>query len=416
MHRASLMCGALLAVAAVSPAVGGPDASDGGFDVLPVRAPAADTKAVVRGNTAFALDVYDRLRAEPGNLIFSPISLTTALATATEGAAGATRREMAKVLHLRLPRRRLRRAFQSTLAKLAPDPDGGVQIDLANGVFADVTTRFRPGFRRALERRFGAHAESADFESDPRGAVRGINSWAFEKTRGLIPEILRVDDLRLPGGFVLTNAAYFQGEWARPFDEIEDGVFWSADGAIAVPLMSNTGEYSVAESEDLLTVEIPYRGDEASMVVLMPKGTAGLNGFEDALTPDALADALAALQTEHIVLHFPSFEIESRIGLQETLEALGMKRAFDRKKANFSRATKTRTAITSIGQTATIRVDQEGTVAAAVTSVSFVGAGQSFGGPRDVRIDRPFLLLVRHRRTDTILFMGRVEDPSARPD
>jgi serpin B len=320
---------------------------------------------------------------------------------------------MASALHVGLPSSRLGRAFQSVLASLNPRAGEGVEIQVANAAWFDVEASFRPAFGRALDRHYGAAVAQADFGSDPAAARQKINEWGSEHTHGLIPEILSADARLGRGSFVLANAAHFRGAWAQPFSKVLGEYFRRADAWIDAPFMRELGEFGLAEDADLLAVELPYVGREVSMVVLMPQH-GRLAEFEATLTPESLSRSIAALADTELELHFPSFSVASRADLTDALKSLGMVSAFDPRTADFSRAARGGGYLDAVGQNAYLRVNQEGTVAAVVTVVTGIGVGQAeHHAPPIVRVDSPFIFLVRHVATGTILFMGRVEDPKA---
>jgi serpin B len=258
------------AVAATS----GPDTA---FRVRPASASASDRRVVVHGTTAFALDVYGQLRATPGNFVFSPISLSTALAMTAEGAAGPTRAEIVAALHVALPGARRPRAFQSVLARLTPADASGVEIDVANGVWSSLP--LRPAFKNRLLVRFGARAESVDFR-DPAHALQTINDWGSEATHGLVPDAFSADDLPAKDGFVLADAVYFKGGWEHPFATRTDDWFLAPVGSVAVPLMREIESLPAAYFDDVKMVELPYVGDDYAMLVLVPTSQSSLADLE----------------------------------------------------------------------------------------------------------------------------------------
>jgi serpin B len=410
MRRFVLAAGGMLVLSAVVSAASVPE---GGFGVRSVTARSDDRRAVVRGNTEFALDLYGELRAAPGNFVFSPLSVSTAMAMTMEGAAGRTRSELAAATHLSLPQARLPRAFQSVLAALAPREEG-VTLAVANGLFVDDDVAVRQRFRAALSRHYGARGDSVDFEA---GGLGAINDWASDATHGLIPEAIPADFSLANTELVLANALHFDGKWQTRFPTETDGVFRTSPDTVAIArFMSVETELPRLVAPGLRAVEIPYRGGEYAMDVFVPEAADGLPAFEESLTRQRLSELLDAMQPEHIDLRMPSFEFGSSLDLAAPLRSLGVERAFDEGTADFSAATGERRGVrlSPVRQKATIRVDQDGTVAAVVTTS---GQSQSAAAdPETFRVDRPFLFVVRHLTTGSILLLGRVTDPTQHGD
>jgi serpin B len=229
----------------------------------------------------------------------------------------------------------------------------------------------------------------------------------------------KIKDLLLPGDIdnmtkmVLTNAIYFKGDWARTFDEkaTRDGQFAvSAEKKVAVPMMSRTAEFPCAQAEGLQVLEMPYKGEELAMVVLLPDRKSSLEALEAKLTAENLDGWLKPLRSQNVAVSLPKFKLEWRLDLKETLQGMGMTDAFGPGKADFSAMDGTRELyISKVIHKAFVAVDEKGTEAAAATAVVM----RDWGLPPRFIIDRPFVFLIRDRKTGSILFLGRVVDPTA---
>ncbi len=385
-----------------------------GFSPYPRRAPPEDRQAVLDGNLAFALDLDGQLRREPGNRVFSPLSVSAVVAMLAAGAQGETREQLASTLHLDLTAGALDRAMQSVLAGLGPGAGSTVQLDVANGLWTDRRLPVRRGFVRSLRSRYGALAGSLDFALDPEVAREEINRWGSRMTHDLIPEVLHPGAVDSQTAFIVANAVYFGGKWAEPFllDTTQTYPFARAEGSeVDIPLMHVRGTFGALMRPGFVAVDFPYEGEEYSMTILVPETPDGLPVLEQAMTPSTFAGWVENLSPEYLMVFLPRFEITSDLDLIEPMLSLGATDAFDPDRADFSGVAGSPGDIYLylLRQQARIRVTEEGTEAAAVT----VGGGLAFSfEPTPLVVDRPFLFVLRHRPTGTILFLGRVEDPS----
>jgi serpin B len=380
-----------------------------GFRGRAEEAADADTATVVGGNTAFALELYARLRAEEGNLFLSPFSVSTALAMTWAGARGETEAQMARVLHFDLPQERLHRAFAS-LAELWQG-DTPFELSVANALWGQQGSDFLDSFRAVTAEHYGAGFREVDFERAIEQAVKTINTWVADNTDQKIEELFRPGDLQPNTVLALTNAIYFKGTWVNRFDpdRTRDGRFRiSSDESIEVPMMNRAGNYAYASTEDLALLAMPYEGDRLSMVILLPRTADGLAGVEESLTPENLEEWLGRLREKQIFLSLPRFKFGTRYDLTKTLPAMGMTDAFNRR-ADFSGMNgEGGLFISRVVHQAEIEVNEEGTEAAAATGV---GIGKTSMPPM-FTVDHPFLFLIRDTQTGSILFIGRVVNPA----
>jgi serpin B len=384
----------------------------------PENVSAADQAEATRGNNAFAVDLYGHLREHKGNLFFSPESISTAFAMADGGARGKTAAEMAQVFHFTLPPDRLHPAMGALLAGMnAPHP--GYELRVADALWAQQDARFLPSYLSLMQRDYGADFHRADFKTQPE-AVRGtINRWVEQQTNNRIQNLIGPGVLTPMTRLVLTNAIYFKGTWESPFEKAatQDGEFHLFGSETAsVPLMHRTGAYRYFDGGTFQELEIPYEGDDLSMVVLLPKQADGLPSLEQRLTPAAVNDLIGKLApVSKVVLTFPRFTMTQQFELSGTLSAMGMPRAFT-PAADFSGMTGTpQLSISAAIHKAFIDVNEEGTEAAAATSIGMIATAMRRPAPEPppivFRADHPFVFMIRNTKTRAILFMGRVEDP-----
>jgi serpin B len=393
--------------------------------VAPVLAPARghekqaeeDARAVVRGNTAFALSLYARLRGEPGNLFFSPYSISTALAMTYAGARGETADEMARTLAFPLGSERLHPAFAALRAEVARGGNKrGCQLSVANALWGQKGLGFRPEFLATTGTHYGAGLHEVDFAGAPEPARRTINAWVADRTRHKIPDLLQPGDVDADTRLVLTNAIYFKGLWDSPFKKrfTRTGPFrTSAGSSVRCALMCQTGSFPYLDGGDFQALELPYQGEDVALVVVLPRKADGLAGLEKRLSAANLAAWLEQMEWRRVQVTLPRFRMLQTCRLSEILKGLGMSRAFRGGVADF-RGLIDREGeelyLDDVIHKAFVEMNEQGTDAAAATAVTSRRNGARRA--RVFRADHPFLFLIRDRRSGSILFLGRLTDPS----
>ncbi len=404
----------------------------GGVQTLAVGArdtspsvPARDLRAVVRGDTAFAIDLYQRLRkAEQGNIVVGPYSISVAFAMQHAGALNRTARQIEQVLHFTLPTDRLDAAFDQLSLDLASRQNKRVTLAIANRLFGAQLFPFRKAYLREITRNFAAPMAAVDFRGDPEAARKLINQWVADHTAGRIKDLIpkaKPPMIDKRTRLVLVNAIYMNARWAHEFErnDTSDQRFTLADGAhVKVPTMHQDEMLPAAVTKDYTAVELPYRGNKLAMLIVMP--TAGTFArFERSLEPAVLADVIDRLDTQMTFLALPSFSIRTKLQLADTLKQMGVKDAFDDQVADLYGISTVpsgedpRLYISRVIHQAFIKVAEKGTEAAAATAIIDEGTTGGYEGPIvHATIDHPFLWFIRDRVTGTILFMGRVVDPS----
>jgi len=374
-----------------------------------------DAEQLVKGNTAFALDLYSALHKQEGNLFFSPYSISTALGMTYAGARGNTREQMAKALTFTLQQNELHGAFARLQAQLNTEQGtGGIELTVANALWAEKQYSFLEDFIQSTSENYGAPLNRVDFTNTPEETRTRINAWVAQKTNDKIKELIQPGVLNTLTRLVLTNAIYFKGTWSHQFTESEtkDDRFWlSRDKALTVPLMTQKGDFSYGKNEDMQLLALPYAGGNLSMIVLLPNEVDGLSKLEATLTEERLASWLALLRMREVRVFLPKLTMTSEFNLKKILSAMGMPDAFS-PQADFSGMTGNRDMyINAVIHKACVDVNEEGTEAAAATAVTmrFTSAGIP---PPEFRADHPFLFLIRHNPSESILFLGRVADPA----
>jgi len=375
-----------------------------------------DLPALVEGNSAFAFDLYQALRSQPGNLFYSPHSISLALAMTYAGARGETEAQMADVLHFNLPQNRLHPAFNGLDAVLRQAPDGveqPFQLNIANSIWGQRDFEFKAEFLDVIAENYGAGLRLVDFVAAAEDARQQINAWVEEETqdkiKDLIPEGALDDMTRL----VLANAIYFKAAWQNQFVEANthNAPFTLLDGSqVNVPTMRQTERMGYAAGGGWQAVELAYEGGRQSMVILLP-AEGQFDQFEAGLDAASVAEILAQMDYRTVELSLPKFSFESEFALDHVLAEMGMPQAFIPEEADFTGMRAIRDLyISAILHKAFVDVNEEGTEAAAATAV-IVGIESMPVDIEQVQVDRPFVFVIRDIPTNTILFAGRVVNP-----
>jgi serpin B len=407
-----------------------PDSTPPGTSPSATPSPSA-LEALATGNTQFALDLHGQLADEPPetNVVTAPYSISTALAMTYAGARGETATETAETLHLTLPREQLPPTagtlddritdVQARAETATPHEHNDVpfRLSIVNQLWCQSGYRFNDAFLRTLATHYDAGLRVLDFQADPDRSRRRINRWVAGRTESRITELLpegSVDELTR---LVLTNAVYFLSNWASTFDEesTERREFTALDGTTTdVQTMFQSHRYPYAEVDGTQVVELPYENPDYGMVVVLPPW-GSFRDFEGSLDAERLTELFDALSERLGALYLPRFTRSAGVTLNRPLADLGMDRAFDRDRAEFTGvvegAERPDLWLTGVYHETFIEVAEWGTEAAAATGA--VGGGSSAPtDPFEMHIDHPFLYCIRHRPTGSVLFLGRVVDAS----
>ncbi len=390
--------------------------------------PDGDLACLVHGNSAFAFDLYRALGSGGGNLLFSPHSVSAALAMAYAGGRGDTERQMAATLHFYLPQERLHPAFGALGLALADrtqkeEEDAEFLLNVAGSVWAQEGHGLLSGYIDTLAQSHGEGVRPADFARDPEAARARINDWVAGETGEGITDLIPPGAVTALTRLVLADAIHLRAAWESAFDEraTRDRPFHLLDESIRdVPMMRQQADLRYGRGDGYQAAELPYQGGDLAMTILVPE-SGRFGEFEASLTGETARSILDGLKHELVRLTMPGFEIESAFSLPDTLSAMGMPDAFDDGAADFSgmdgRHCEARgdicLLISDALHKAFISVDEAGTEAAAATAViiGVTRAEQVAPEPIEMVVDRPFVFIIRHGPTGAILFVGRVLDP-----
>ncbi len=364
----------------------------------------------------FTFRTYSVLRDEPGNLFFSPFSISTALSMTAEGAGGKTLEEMRNTLELSNDSSANRQGFESLLNSLnAKTP--GYNLSVANAIWIEKTFSVKQDFSSALSTYYNAFAQQADFVNNPDGERTNINNWVAGKTNNKILDLIPKGGLDSFTRLVIADAIYFKGNWAQQFNksDTQNATFFvSQSRIVSVPMMylSKSKNASYYSDNEIMALEMDYQGDNLSMLILLPNANHSLSDVEAGLSPAEISDIRAQLVRQQVQVWLPRFSMTKSKEMSDLLKELGMKSAFDPYAADFSGINSTEGLyISDVFHKAFINVNETGTEAAAATTV-IVGT-TAIEAPPEFRADHPFLFFIMDKNMGTILFMGRVADPTS---
>ncbi|MBK6519957.1 MAG: serpin family protein [Polyangiaceae bacterium] len=427
-HFLSLLAPLALAACADSSAVPGPGSAD---SLIPPEGtpelgePSDEERArFAERSNAFGFDLYKKT-AKPGrNVAMSPFSVATALTMTWAGAKGDTEAQMRKVLHLDGAREQLLAEAGKTSAWLQAT-DRPFKLRGANRLFGDKGTRFEQPYLDDAKRAFGAPLAPLDFRGGADASRAQINRWVEERTEKRIKDLLpdgSVDELTR---LVLVNAIYFLADWAQPFEKEATYAAAFATGPSSTkdaPTMHATESYKFAHKDGVKLLELPYKGDTMSMVLLLPDALDGVEALEKALTPEALKAMRAEAKVQTVQIAIPKFEIDptDSAAFGAALAELGMPDPFAPRKADFTAIANPpspdeRLFISEVFHKAFVKVDEKGTEAAAATAVVMAEAASAAPMPSlTFTADHPFLFFIVDHASSLVLFMGRVADPTSK--
>jgi serpin B len=379
------------------------------------KADADQRAAVVGSSNDFAIKMYDEIRSRSGNLFFSPASIALALAMTYAGAAGQTAGEMRDVLGFTLEDDQVHAGFGELLRAIGKSKKG-MTLLIASALWGQKGLVFLKPFLAVTKSRYGGGFKTLDFETKTQKAIKAINAWASGKTKKKIKELVTEADVTGGTRLVLTNAIYFKGAWKEKFDKKDtetEPFHVSADKTVDARMMHLRGEtFRYVQGAGVSAIELPYKGEAASMFIFLPDKKDGLGDLEKDLNLATLKGWISKMSSKHMSdVAIPRFTLEDAFELSKTLAAMGMPTAFQ-DAADFSGMTDSeRLKIAKVIHKSFCDVTEEGTVAAAATAVMMSGTGAAPAATTFIA-DHPFLFVIRENTTGAFLFVGRLADPS----
>lgn len=378
----------------------------GNKEYTPISMDAAQSRTALQGNK-FAGKLFAEMAEgnEDGNTFISPMSITMLLDVVANGADAETQQELADALGA-TSLQELNSCY-SLLADKLPMADAQVEFSSANSIWLDNSITAKDTFRSTVEELFDASVVNADFSSDK--IIDQINRWCSDNTRGLIPDFLSEKPRGKAAAF---NAVYFNGKWATPFKKANttDKPFTNTNGAVTnIPTMQLDEFYRYIDADGFSAVSIPYGNGAFSMVVVLPDSNGGLNDLIDEMDETLSVMESADWKYELLNIWLPKFELKEEMKeMASVLNKFGIKRIFDG--ADYSGMGNAAINLPDMTQKAIIKVDEEGTEAAAVTGI-MVGAPD--GSVEEIKaidfhVDHPFMFFITEKSTRTIIFAGAV--------
>jgi serpin B len=369
-----------------------------------------DQETVVLDSNQLAFGLFHFLRQGDGNVVLSPYSLSQALAMVYAGSDGETERQIQEATGLSLPHNRLHSAFRELRLLLEGRQAGESSLLTATSLWVQNDYKFLAPFLRTATSSYGAGAYPISFTTDPEQARHTINSWLGEHRDGRVGELLPAGLISHLTRIVLVGTSQFRGVWKHGFDPAitTSERFTIGDGRpVEVPMLTSTGQLSYYRGQGFQMVELTYRGDHQSMLIILPDEDE-LATIERSIQPEWIASAEAAMTPLSLALQLPRFSCSTTFRLQPALAAMGMPVAFT-DDANFSGITGHQDlALEDVVHQVALTISEEGAEVVA-ESGSVVRLKK---GPHSLRIDRPFLFLIRDLETGMVLVLGRISVPA----
>ncbi len=401
------------------PSSGGPHrTTPPGTEPAIAAAPPKDVSPSVASNNAFAADIFRALAKTPGNVAVSPWNVGTALEMARAGARGPTHAGITKSLRqdpkLANPQANSDALRSEVLA--GTGPKSAFKLVESNRLWINPKLSTLDSYRATLAAKFNADDKSLDF-SDPQSAAKAINAWVAASTNKLITHLIDPSSLASDTSSVITSAVYFNAQWDEPFDIADTKphkFFLTPEKSIEHPLMERTDWALYAEIPGATIATLNYKAENdaypaRAMFILPAPGK-----MDEVIAGLDIAAARAALRKELVQLHLPRVDLSANASLKPALSAMGMASSFDPASADFSLRTNDRpNHVTDVAHAVRIKMDETRTEAAAATGMPTAGSPGPATPPKiyEVRLDRPFIVVITHEPTGAVLFVARVNDP-----
>ncbi len=375
-----------------------------------------NVNTIAQGNNEFAFDLLKQIPFERENMVVSPFSISTALAMTYAGARNETLQEMAKVMHFDRDQVLFHANYGAYINVMNSIADDQVQLNIANSIWAQQDYSFLQSYFDIIEDIYDSKTFQVDFRANREAVRKDINDWVYDETREKIEDLIApgvlTDDTRM----VLVNAIHFLGPWIKEFDAEqtrENHFYLQGREFVMADFMHRTDTLPYFEDEAMQILEIPYSGNSFSMVIVLPKESLEMETIENSLNGEVFDSMVDRLESTEVEVFIPKFEAETKLDLEEVLIGMGMVQPFNRY-ADFSGMTgDLDLKIDKVIHQAMIEVAEEGTEAAAATAVVVIRKTAIDPDPRKAFIaNKPFMFFIKENQHNSILFAGRVMNPS----
>lgn len=384
-----------------------------------------DVPALSSAQATFVMNLYKAVAANhpDKNAVLSPVSISLALAMVVAGAKGLTLEQIATCINL--PPGDVMQKFSAHLKIILSTEASkhGLELSCANRLWVDATVPLRPRFTKLLKQSYGAEAASVDFIHNSEDARERVNKWGEDETHGKIADVLPVGSVTTDTRLILANAIYFKGMWKKPFAEAmtQIGDFFLPDGStIQVPMMHSRKTQCFKAFPTFKAVRLPYHLDDAtrafSMIVLLPNDKNGLAEMEATLNTQTILNEPLGYEVAMSKMQLPKWKVSFGTEMVEILRGLGVELIFG-EEADLSGMTDAKSKalyVSSVRHKAFVEVNEKGTEAAAVTAAVFAVrcSATAHVELNEFVADHPFMFLIKEETSNTIIFTGRVIDPS----
>ena len=360
--------------------------------------------------------MYQQINGQPDqadkNVFFSPYSLSTVMAILYAAAEGETKAQIQKTFHYPAPA--ILNPNSAALYNQFNKPNPDYKLATVNDLWMQQGLTLNKSYADTVQHYYSGQVTALDFEGSPDPARQTINKKIADKTKQLIPELLPKGSIKSDTAVVLTNAIYFKGDWTLPFtaERTSAQPFYNAIGrASTVQMMQQQSYFSYYENKHIQVVQLPYKGDDLSMLVVLPKlnHKLAMQQLAKSLNATKIKQWSAGLVRQEVDLQLPKFKLDARYQMKTLLADMGMPKAFNNGAEFNLYADGTPIKLDEVYHQAVVTVDEKGTEAAAAAGAVGMYVGMSY--PVEFKADHPFMFVIKDNKTDAILFLGQVNKP-----
>ena len=370
--------------------------------------------AMITRNNQFALELYKIISRKPGNMFYSPFSISAALGMTYTGSKANTEKQIASVMHFATNDAAFYNNYQAYLASINNLNNDAVSIYTANSFWAQADFTFKKEFVEIIRNHFSGEIKNVNFAKEAEKCRQEINKWVESKTNNKIQNLIQpglIDDLTR---LVLVNAIYFKAPWDMPFDEKATKKMdfkTTATTVVSADFMTAENNYKYYTENDFSAIEIPYAKGTLSMLIILPSDDNSFTSLQKNIDHTVYQKIVSAMTVKKIRLMLPKFNTTSEFELSDVLQEMGMPEAFS-DKADFSGMTgKKDLKISKVVHKAFINVNEAGTEAAAATAV-IIRVKSMPVNVVEFKADHPFMFIIKENTNGSILFAGNIFDPS----